>query len=204
MDLPDTIDGINIRSGLERVGGSPSAYLNTLKIFLRNTARTDSDLEHALNDRDFEKTTHLAHNIKGTSGNIGAEALYAIASRLEAGFKNRDWKQAGEILPKFVAELRKVQHAIVMLQQAVPEDRKTNVRMSEPGDIDAENALPALYKIRELMEQDIAEAQTRLIRLRQDAGDCAELEQIQTALDDYDTFTATERLDVFIDKLKSV
>jgi HPt (histidine-containing phosphotransfer) domain-containing protein len=52
-------------------------------IFLEDTPTRIGELEAALGHQDMEKFVRAAHSIKGSSANLGALALRAVAERLE-------------------------------------------------------------------------------------------------------------------------
>lgn len=57
-------------------------------IFLEDTPARITDLKQALAARDHGKFTRAAHSIKGSSSNLGAKLLRAIAEKLEHGSRN--------------------------------------------------------------------------------------------------------------------
>jgi HPt (histidine-containing phosphotransfer) domain-containing protein len=52
-------------------------------IFLEDTPLRIAELDHSLLAGDWAKFTRAAHSIKGSSANLGAMALRAVAERLE-------------------------------------------------------------------------------------------------------------------------
>ena len=73
------------------------AYLDGARIFL-------TDIETGATAHDFVSVQHLAHDLKGTSGNLGARRLQELAGELEAACKAGDRATALNLLP----ELRNV------------------------------------------------------------------------------------------------
>ncbi len=52
-------------------------------IFLDDTPRRITELEHSLSARDMTKFSRAAHSIKGSSSNLGASRLRAAAEAIE-------------------------------------------------------------------------------------------------------------------------
>ncbi len=85
--LPDTIDGIDLAQGLDRVAGKQAVYLEMLKKFLSGNRRTAEQLTQALAAGNRDEATLLVHTVKGSAGIIGAGELREHAVVLEAKIK---------------------------------------------------------------------------------------------------------------------
>ncbi len=75
VPFPDTLPGIDLKWGLERVGGNSRLYLNLLKEFVANHYEDRERLERDLTQRDIEDARRTLHTLQGVSGNIGARRL---------------------------------------------------------------------------------------------------------------------------------
>ena len=71
-------------------------------IYLDDTPVRIGELEASLTNRDMEKFVRAAHSIKGSSANLGALALRAVAERLEHHARNHGWNDA----PTMVDEVK--------------------------------------------------------------------------------------------------
>ncbi len=111
-DLP----GIDTKSGLARVGGNQTLYQNLLVKFKQNFSKSSAELADLLARRETHpQALRLVHTIKGVAGNIGAEALAAVAAELEAEIKNdAATLDAAKALNKFDTALR---HLLAGLSQ---------------------------------------------------------------------------------------
>jgi HPt (histidine-containing phosphotransfer) domain-containing protein len=85
--LPDTIDGIDLAQGLDRVAGKQAVYLEMLKKFQAGNRRTAEQLTLALAAGNRDEATLLVHTVKGSAGIIGAGELRDQATLLEAKIK---------------------------------------------------------------------------------------------------------------------
>ncbi|MCR5347367.1 MAG: response regulator [Fretibacterium sp.] len=91
-ELPDwllKIGEIDTVSGLKHCGGE-EGYLETLKIYGGNAETTADEIENFWRARDIASTTLKVHALKSTSRAIGAEALGALAEKLEFAGKAGD------------------------------------------------------------------------------------------------------------------
>ena len=99
-ELPASIAGINIQSGLNRCGGSEKLFSSLLRGFRDNRADTLTMVKGLLENSDFEAARQLVHSLKGVSGNLSAEALFDAAGALESAII----KQDGKLLPQRLSE----------------------------------------------------------------------------------------------------
>nr|WP_234985474.1 response regulator [Halarsenatibacter silvermanii] len=77
------LDTINASRGLKRLEGSVKIYMKVLKKFAQNCPELKEELQHARSREDYDTLEDIAHEIKGTAGNIGAENLQDKAEKLE-------------------------------------------------------------------------------------------------------------------------
>ena len=111
-DLPETIPGINIQSGLRRCGGSGKLFLELLRSFRETRYDTLSRVKRSLEDHDLATAGHLVHSLKGVSGNLAAEELFETAKKLESAIVNRDEQTLPQRLNECELALRKLLHSL--------------------------------------------------------------------------------------------
>ena len=85
--LPESIDGLDMGQGLDRVAGKQAVYLEMLKKFLAGNKRTIDQLKQALATGNRDEATLLVHTVKGSAGIIGAAQLKEHAAVLETKIK---------------------------------------------------------------------------------------------------------------------
>ncbi|MBU1750819.1 MAG: response regulator, partial [Chloroflexi bacterium] len=76
--LPVDVDGALARLGVPR-----DLYEDLLVSLAQDAEQEQARLAEALAHQDTETVRRLAHSIKGSAGNMGAEPLWAVAARLE-------------------------------------------------------------------------------------------------------------------------
>jgi PAS domain S-box-containing protein len=96
--LQGDFPGIDIARTLELLNINPQAYLRILKGFYRNNIHTMELIRKAFTKENREKLLQLAHSLKGSSGNIGAEALSNASSDLEKACRSEQKDQPFEVL----------------------------------------------------------------------------------------------------------
>ncbi|MBB5189589.1 PAS domain S-box-containing protein [Silvimonas terrae] len=75
--------GLDVASGLRRVGGDAAFYLKMLKRFAEDNLETMVDARQALLSGDMETLVRTLHTIKGLAGTLGAQALQERAADAE-------------------------------------------------------------------------------------------------------------------------
>ncbi|MEA2048084.1 MAG: response regulator [Campylobacterota bacterium] len=81
---------LNFKEGLERVGGDVNLYQNILFDFADFFRDSVAVFERLLKESKLEEASQLAHNIKGTSGNIGAESLFKMMELFENALAQKE------------------------------------------------------------------------------------------------------------------
>ncbi len=81
---------LNIEQGIERVGGDVQLYKNILFDFSDIFKDSAKEFKMLYEDRNIEEVSRLTHNIKGISGNIGAESLFKIMEDFETAIRDKE------------------------------------------------------------------------------------------------------------------
>ena len=103
MPAPLIIDPQAIENLRAMTPGDHDEFLREIVgIFLEDTPQRIAELEQSLAGNDPLRFTRAAHSVKGSSSNLGAMALRAVAERLE-----QQSKQSGLVgLEPMLAELK--------------------------------------------------------------------------------------------------
>jgi len=182
VQLPDTLNGIDMQDGLTRVGGNRKLYHGILCRFRDSQADTPAQIAQALADRDNSTAERLAHTLKGVAGNIGAQRLQEAAHRLEqaiaAGQENVD---AG--LGALRNELTPVLSALDVL------DDTPATQPAAAGPLDSDELAALLQNLRQLLEENDADATDMLDELAVLLAGSpleSELKPLRIAVSEYD------------------
>ncbi len=81
------LTGIDVDSGLDRIGGDYEAYRSLLIKFYKNHDHALDEIKMNLKKGDTQKSESLVHTLKGVSGNIGANSLYRALEDLDSALK---------------------------------------------------------------------------------------------------------------------
>jgi len=103
--LPAAIAGLDLKDGLDRVGGNKKFYKNLLIKLRDGYAAAPDEIVALLEDGRLEEARRAAHSIKGVAGNVGAKKLQETAAALEEALKAGDINQALEALGPFAMDL---------------------------------------------------------------------------------------------------
>jgi signal transduction histidine kinase/DNA-binding response OmpR family regulator/HPt (histidine-containing phosphotransfer) domain-containing protein/HAMP domain-containing protein len=84
-----SIDGLDTRDGLARVGGNHQLYLRLLRQFVDQQGSSADQIANARAAGDLARAERIAHTLKGVSGNIGARQVHSSAAALEKLIRER-------------------------------------------------------------------------------------------------------------------
>ncbi len=82
--------GIDAELGIKRVMGNRNLFKNLVEEFITTFNNVELEMSQLLEAGNFDKARDLAHAIKGSAGNIGANDLYQTAARLENALQAQD------------------------------------------------------------------------------------------------------------------
>lgn len=191
FDTIPSLPGINVEVGLTRIGGNPISYRKLLKKFWDNQEGVPEQVAQAIEKNDLKLAERLAHTLKGVAGNIGAEELQTIAESMEKSIVAEDNELACGLLPEVTEKLERVRASIATLDQGPTKTNKGHKTF------DMSTVKPELEQLRELLEDDDAEAIEMTESLRKHfsgSGLESSLNDIAKAIDGYDFEEALEHL----------
>ena len=86
-DLPASLPGIDLATGVHRVGGNRVLYRKLLIQFTATQADAIAAITAALKVGQRDTAIRVAHTLRGVAGNLGATALQSAAATLEGALK---------------------------------------------------------------------------------------------------------------------
>lgn len=184
------LEGINTRSGLDRMSGNIDAYKKVLVGFYQKYNASLDDIKQSLSQNGLENVQRLTHSLKGTSGNIGAEELYQVAAKIERLCKVGNLAEVKENLAVLIEK-----HTIVMqslLALVNNENNSNHENIVHPASTDTSADIPFIFqsltKINDALEIDIVVALDEYDRLLSQLNTneiVFKLSPIQEALSNY-------------------
>ena len=151
VDLPSTIEGLDMADGLRRVLGKKSLYLSMLRKFIAGQKTVVTEILKALDGDSWNAAERLTHTLKGVSGTIGAIGLQQLAEKLEGVIRQRIPRAE---IDAHLDELKMLlEDFITQLEQQLPEEgAKTAVT------VDPEQLRVVCAKLEAMLADDDAEA----------------------------------------------
>ncbi|MBF0187649.1 MAG: response regulator, partial [Magnetococcales bacterium] len=128
--LPE-IEGVDLSSGLRRLGGNLSSYKDLLNKFRINQRDTCTEIRQAIAAEDSATAERLAHTLKGLSATIGAVSVSEKSLALETVIKQNTPDDADRLL-------NELETALTSLLQAIEEGMPAPTQATE-DDVPAQN-----------------------------------------------------------------
>jgi CheY-like chemotaxis protein len=82
-ELPESLPGFDLPTGLERLRGNKRLYRKLLLDFGAKYTEVAGEIHKALDSKDLKQAHSLIHNLKGLAGNLAAIDLQAASVNLE-------------------------------------------------------------------------------------------------------------------------
>ncbi|MBF0191062.1 MAG: response regulator [Magnetococcales bacterium] len=102
---------LDTQEGIRRIGGKVAAYRKQLSRFREHYPDAAQTLQRLLHEPEPSKAQDFCHGLKGVTGNIGAGALYATLSAIDARLKQGDSPDP-DLLARFDTQLQAVMREI--------------------------------------------------------------------------------------------
>ncbi|ODB90128.1 hypothetical protein A3195_01070 [Candidatus Thiodiazotropha endoloripes] len=119
-DLPDTLEGIDLRWGTKRVGGNQRLYVKLLLEFQQRYQDSAIQVSELLRSNEQDTLKRLLHTLQGVSGSIGANNLQeATRNLLNAVLDPADGEQITNFQELFDEQLSIVFDSIQILQDMI-------------------------------------------------------------------------------------
>ncbi len=89
--------------------GNQEFEVELIKLFFVETKTLLASLSGAIGAQNVHRVEHIAHQIKGSSGNIGFRAMSAIADQLERQARQQNLTSASEYLQELTQWILEIQ-----------------------------------------------------------------------------------------------
>ncbi|HEX3134567.1 MAG TPA: response regulator [Planctomycetota bacterium] len=182
-ELPASLPGIDLVTGLRRVGGNRTLYRKLLTQFATTQADAIAAITTAAKDNNRETAIRLAHTLKGVAGNLGATTVQSAAATLEAALT------AGGPVDEALFATSTALAVVLPGLRAMPGATNTS---APTASLDAHRG--ELTRLRQLLASDDTAAVDLAERLATATGHRA-IEDIRRLAADFDFAAALTRLD---------
>lgn len=88
--LTKMLPRVDVKTGIHRVAGDQTLYLNLLHRFIGRFSTLEVDLAAIIERGEKGEAVRYAHTLKGVAGGLGATALQMVVGRLEAQFSQSE------------------------------------------------------------------------------------------------------------------
>jgi CheY-like chemotaxis protein len=170
-ELPESLPGFDLLSGLERLRGNKGLYRKLLLNFAADYSGAVSEIRDALAAEDTDRVHSLVHSLKGVAGNLAATDLHAAAMELENFVKKGGKDQA----PSSNALARKLEDLEKALSNVLDAVQTLGPSVSDQS---TEPAAEVMATLRAALDTDVVMG----IRHAAEMGDVGQLTSIAEAL----------------------
>ena len=102
--------------------GDPELLLDLIELFLDDGPGKVEAVIRGLEQGDCEKMERAAHSLKGSSGNLGAQALQDACERLQLASSGNDLESSRQLAPLVQSHFDQACEALRGLQQQFSQD----------------------------------------------------------------------------------
>ena len=133
-NLPASLPGVDIASGLARLQGNERLYFKLLKLFAHQYGNAVSEIATMIHKEDFSAITAKAHTIKGAAANLSLRTVAAVARRLEDHAQNGIHDEIIIALQRFSEELAVACASIKLLTDKSQDEGPSIDETADPVD----------------------------------------------------------------------
>jgi PAS domain S-box-containing protein len=117
-NLPASLPGLDVASGVMRAGGNRRLYCQILADFKEQNRNVVEELRTALECSDSGRAAAIAHTLKGLSATIGAMSLAATVSDLEQAVKADAGDTCSVLFSRLEQQLAELFESVSILKAA--------------------------------------------------------------------------------------
>jgi len=197
--FPESLAGVDLRWGLERIGGNKRLFRKLLGEFAANHGHALKLVSRRLAEGDVESARRELHTLKGVAGNIGALALQREAAHLEQALRAGKLPGGGALPETFREAFTTLFDGLAALPEE--EARAADDAGCEAAEGDLEARLRHLRQMLIEGDPDARHVLVPLNRALRDREQREPLEQMAEQISDYDFDSAQQTLDLLMQKL---
>jgi len=199
--IPNIV-GIDVQTGLSRLGGNRKLYFKLLVIFFKNYKYAIKEIRYALDHGDLKEAERLVHTIKGAAGNLSAKDVYLEASILESEISVNRFDDVELLLEKLGQALEQIFTSISFIKKNVED-----IQSSHPGGVDISLMRPILDKFRKLLldnNMDAVECIEKIVRDTKNTAFAEKTAEMRNYVVQYDFEGAVDILNEILHSTKEV
>ncbi len=113
--LAPSFASLNVQRALENLGSDEELYAEVVEAFSQGMAAQLDQLRQACGQADATQLSAIAHSLKGSAGNIGAEATQQLATQIENLVREGDTARALSLVPQMETCLGQLRDSIAVV-----------------------------------------------------------------------------------------
>ena len=133
--------GIDLQSGLNRLGGNQELYLKLLDKFHKNHKYDIEEIHYALKHEDLKTASRLVHSIKGAAGNLSIHDVFLDSDTLETAIKINRLIFVDLLLDKLEQSLEQSFKTILSLDDSIKRLLDSEITKDESFQIDRKSVV---------------------------------------------------------------
>jgi len=200
-DLPERLPGINIQDALSALKIEKAVFKHILTGFLKNNKESANKIRNAFDKKDWESLVQIAHSLKGSAGNIGANKLYKAAHELETA--GRDGAPTSDLLKTVETALNQVLESLQTLADTSKTEPLPGKERSAGTDVDPAQVMPALKQLADALNLAEPEKIKKHIKVIQKYLDISILVNLEDQINDYEYDKALKMLKGIMEEMES-
>ena len=145
---PPVLPGIDLAASMARLGCSEKKFKMMLQGFREKYCHAADALQTHLDRGEMKDAQRLVHNVKGTSGNLCAEALFATSQMLDSALKLEEMERVPTLIQTFKERLDTVIQSLEHLDtidNETPVEKKGTSPETEADADQVESVLREMY-----------------------------------------------------------
>jgi CheY-like chemotaxis protein len=158
--MPTHLTQINLQAALNRFVNNWEVLKRTMLSFAKSHIDDVEKIKVALVHHDIDTATRLAHSLKGSGGNIGAETLYKIAAEIESLFKANKVNDATDKLENLDVQLNLVCNELLSLESVDGEKQLNDSTLMELTDESINTLQDDMRAVKDSLMLDYGKCQT--------------------------------------------
>ena len=197
-DLPNSLPGIDIVTGLQRVGGNRKLFRKLLAEFYLDHSNDIVAIQDGLASGDTELAQRLAHTIKGVAATIGAEELHLMAKNLEAAIKGPHDENYADLITQLEAVMQPLLQGLSAIASA---DELSASEVVSSGSVDLDRVAPLFDSLETMFEEMDPDAEEKVTELVGQLGESGDHQLVKTLIKQVGGFEFEEAVES-LEKLK--
>ena len=196
--------GIDMKAGLARTMGNPTLYLDLLATFVERYRSYPEIMREEFKKLSFDQARRMIHTLKGVSGNLAMNTLYAQCVQLEVSLKRKKINECNILFDDLERELENICGFLRQYLDRYRNSVSNRALMREEFPVDSEDKNSLLQGLAHSLQNNSSRALKQINRLRSylEPEDKIVFARIEKYINDLDFETARTLLIQWQDSIR--